>query len=117
MVPYQENTIFVRRVEFLTRLFEMLHNSKEFENNHHVALYGLGGVGKTQTALRYVYSKRDCYHSIFWVSAVDQATLITEFQKILTPTQPDVAIPDSSDQLARLVITWLEQHPSWLLVF
>jgi NB-ARC domain/Tetratricopeptide repeat len=117
MVPYQENAIFVGRVELLTRLFEMLRDSKEFEYNHRVALYGLGGVGKTQTALKYVYSKRDCYHSIFWVSAVDQATLVTEFQKILTITQPDVPFPDSSDQLARLVITWLEKHPSWLIVF
>jgi len=117
MVPYQENRLFVGREELLSQLFEMLHDSQEYQHNHRVALYGLGGVGKTQTALKYVYSKKKYYRSIFWISAVNQATLRTEFQKIMTLTQPNIPVPDSPDQIANLVHAWLEQQSSWLLIF
>lgn len=116
MVPYQENPLFVGRDDLLVRLCDILHDSKEYQFNHRVALFGLGGVGKTQTALKYVYSKRDYYRSVFWISAVDQATLLTEFQKIITRTQPNVPIPDSPDQAAKIAIAWLEKQSSWLLV-
>jgi len=117
MVPYQENRLFVGREELLSQLFEMLHDSQEYQHNHRVALYGLGGVGKTQTALKYVYSKKKYYRSIFWISAVNQATLRTEFQKIMTLTQPNIPVPDSPDQIANLVHAWLQQQSSWLLIF
>ena len=116
MVPYEENPWFVGRDELISQLFEMLCDSKEHQHNHRVALHGLGGVGKTQTALKYIYSKREYYHSIFWISAVNQATLLTEFQKIMAHTQPNVPMPGSPDQVAKLVISWLEKQSSWLLV-
>jgi hypothetical protein len=117
IVPYQENKLFVGREELLSRLFDLLCQCKEYENNHRVALHGLGGVGKTQTAIKYIYTRRKYYRSIFWISAVNQTTLFTDFQKILALTQPDITIPGSEPtQIARLVITWLENQTSWLLV-
>jgi hypothetical protein len=58
----------------------------------------MGGVGKTQTVLAYVYWMKTFYNSIFWINAADQATLLDGFQKIaiemderpliLNPPQP-----------------------------
>jgi len=94
----------------------MLCSSKEYQHNHRVALYGLGGVGKTQTALKYIYWKKEYYRSIFWISAVNQATLLSEFQKIMALIQPNISMPDSPDQTVEHVMAWLEQQSSWLIV-
>jgi DNA transposition AAA+ family ATPase len=51
--------------------------------NHRIALYGMGGIGKTQTALEYVYSNRDSYERIYWITAVNQAYLLSGYQKIV----------------------------------
>ena len=52
------------------------------KHNHRVALYGMGGIGKTQTALEYVYTNRDSYERIYWITAVDQASLLSGYLKI-----------------------------------
>lgn len=117
MVPYQENKLFVGRDELLSRLFDLLCRYKEHENNHRVALYRLSGVSKTQTAIKYIHIRRNYHRSIFWISAVNQTTLFTEFRKILALTSPNITIPDSEPaQAARHVIDWLENQTSWLLV-
>src|SRR5579859_3136244 len=117
MVPYSENVQFVGRIDLLSLLSAKLHETSKYQNNHRVALYGLGGVGKTQTALTYVYSNRALYNSIFWISAVNQATLLSEFQRIaiLTKCCADMTDLDPS-QGAMMVLQWLNAQTSWLLV-
>src|SRR5258708_1239975 len=40
---------------------------------HIQALYGLGGVGKTQIAVEYAYRFRDKYRIVYWLRAEDTA--------------------------------------------
>lgn len=53
MVPYEENVHFTGREKLLATLCTMLCETSSKQWDHRVALYGLGGVGKTQLALRY----------------------------------------------------------------
>ncbi|KAF8418345.1 hypothetical protein EV426DRAFT_577675 [Tirmania nivea] len=48
-----------------------------------VVLYGLGGMGKTQLALEYVYQYYHDYSSVFWVNAASVQTTILGFMQIL----------------------------------
>jgi hypothetical protein len=78
-------------------------------------LYGLGGVGKTQTALAYAHEKRHNYHSIFWISGVNQATLFSGFEQIASKTKCAVGA-SSPTEITERVLVWLQQQKNWLLI-
>jgi len=82
MVPYQRNANFTGRKNLLGMLRAKLYEMVPGSWNHRVALYGLGGVGKTQLALEYVFSHKDDYERIYWISAVSEATVFAGFQEI-----------------------------------
>lgn len=63
-----------------------------------LALVGLGGVGKTQVALKLAYTVKDCWpeYSIFWVPAVSGESFEQAYRNIagycsiaLNPTEKD----------------------------
>src|SRR5438552_2597514 len=82
VVPYERNPWFIGRTKFLEILRERLFDESPKKYNHRIALYGMGGIGKTQTALEYVYANKDSYERIYWITAVDQASLLSGYQKI-----------------------------------
>ncbi|KAK3291652.1 uncharacterized protein B0H64DRAFT_248971 [Chaetomium fimeti] len=52
LIPYAENKDFVGRTELLRNLQELLFKPN---SPRRVALFGLGGIGKTQIAIQYAY--------------------------------------------------------------
>jgi hypothetical protein len=42
-------------------------------------LHGMGGVGKTATALEYAYLNRDEYDSIFWIAADSHSRFLQSY--------------------------------------
>ena len=75
----------------------------------------MGRVGKTQTALAYVYSLKENYHSVFWISGVTQATLLSGFEQIRTETRCAIEASNPTETV-KLVIKWLQEQSNWLLV-
>src|SRR5271170_5194469 len=94
LMPYEKNPHFTGRDELLSLLGEKLQDTTEKKYNHRVAIYGMGGVGKTQLAIEYVYKNEAKYHSIFWISSADQATLLSGFQEIARVTE---CVPNLND--------------------
>jgi tetratricopeptide (TPR) repeat protein len=77
---------------------------------------GMGGIGKTQTALEYARINRDDYKAGFWVVAGTRESIISgyvEIAKIL-----DLPEKDAQDQgvTASAVKKYLEGAGGWLLV-
>ena len=89
MVPRwcQKNPHFIGRATLLETLRDKLCNVKPRKFNHRVALFGLGGVGKTQVAIEYVVTYKGKYNSIFWITAADPASLLLGFQEIAARTK------------------------------
>lgn len=78
-VPYTRNPFFTGREELLEQLREMLHVEKTAAIVQSFSLSGLGGIGKTQTAIEYAYRHYQEYSALFWVSAEAAETLIANF--------------------------------------
>jgi len=116
LVPYQANPRFIGRTPFLQTLKEKLFDIAPRHDNHRIALYGLGGIGKTQCALGYVYANRDVYDRIYWIPAVDRTSLLSGYQTIAKAARLRFLQNTSSDEIANEVLLWLRQQSNWLLV-
>src|SRR5215475_11303033 len=107
MVPYEKNVFFIGRDDLISQIFETLSEIRTRQYNHRVALYGLGGIGKTQTALAYAYARRGSYDSIFWIGGMNQASLLSGFQDIASEVKSILPNEHDTDpvKLAKIVLS------------
>jgi tetratricopeptide (TPR) repeat protein len=118
IVPFDKNDRFTGREKLLETLKQMLCEEGP-EWNHRVALYGMGGVGKTQVAIQYVHANRHTYDQIFWITAANEASILSGFQEIAARTQclSSLSIQNPDQKfVAKLVLSWLRQETNWLIV-
>jgi hypothetical protein len=98
-------------------------------------LGGLGGIGKTQLAIRFARTHKEDYSAIFWINSEDQGTIIRSlayaFSKIPETkckeacqsqqrSQPDnITGQKEVDRNAEAMLNWLalDGNSAWLLVF
>jgi len=81
-VPYVRNPFFTGREELLKQLHENLAQNKAAALTQAQAISGLGGIGKTQTAVEYAYRYRDEYRCVLWINAATRDELITSFVEL-----------------------------------
>ena len=78
-------------------------------------LYGMGGVGKTQLALKYTYEYRDSYAGVWWFRAEADSTLQLDARAACMESG---AVLVEGESPAASFKRWLiRQEQSWLLVF
>ena len=113
-VPFPRNPYFTGRKDVLSRLHEGF--STDGLRQPLQALTGLGGLGKTQTAVEYLYEHAGEYNSVLWVTGASreqaQGDLIAIAGLLNLPDR------DSPDPLVviRSVVHWLESNDRWFLV-
>ena len=101
----------------LNKIKEALIDQTPKRCNHRIALWGLGGVGKTQCALEYAYANRVSYERIYWISAVDQSCLLSGYEKIAKHAGLGAKINSlSPTDIAETVLAWLAREKNWLIV-
>ncbi|KNG46426.1 alpha beta-hydrolase [Stemphylium lycopersici] len=91
-----------------------------------LAIYGLGGTGKTQLALKYVEDHKDKYSPILWIDAKDKESVLSSYERCagelqlqISPRQAQsTSLVDSPTVQA--VLRWLEvrkkTEDAWLVV-
>ncbi|CAG9952073.1 unnamed protein product [Clonostachys rosea f. rosea IK726] len=135
--PQTRNADFFGRDQIFDKMDKILIPSPpqaEDETNslRTYALTGMGGVGKTQIAVEYAYSRRNHFEAIFFVSAATGAKLAQGFSQISTKLGlEDKKSADDQVVSRDLVLQWLSnpgrtrQHSatesnsqvvSWLLI-
>ena len=118
MVPYQQNKRFIGGSEVLSGMRNMLfddNDSKQY--THRIALYGLGGIGKTQTALEYVYNSQAEYDRIYWISAADPASLLSGYQEIAYRIGITKTVDSKPIDFIHQLMQWFrETTDRWLLI-
>ena len=80
------------------------------------AIYGLGGSGKTQIALKYAFTHKSAYQNVFFINAASQSSAMADFIRIHGLLQLSAA--GSDREKVEAVKRWLsrESNSSWLLI-
>src|SRR5712692_365507 len=113
-VPAAQNPYFTGREDVLAQVHNHLAPGGQVALTQ--AISGLGGIGKTQVALHYVYRFQKAYSHVLWVTADSLASLAAEFVRLAR----DLELPekDEKDQgkIVQAVQRWLREYLDWLLV-
>jgi len=116
-IPYQRNPFFTGQEDILNQLYQTLHAANTVALSHPQGISGLGGIGKTQTALEYAYRYRTNYAAIFWIRA-DSITALTSSMVELARV---LELPERHEQdqgiIVQAVLRWLRLHTDWLLIY
>jgi hypothetical protein len=75
IVPYRRNPGFFGRATSLSDIHDTFSGTAASLEPISVVLHGMGGVGKTQTALEYAYKYRSSYDYVLWLPAEDAVLL------------------------------------------
>ncbi|MER5467340.1 FxSxx-COOH system tetratricopeptide repeat protein [Streptomyces sp. NPDC002685] len=112
------NSSFTGRDVILDRVRDQLGSGISVVLPQPQALYGLGGVGKTQVALEYVHRFMADYDLVWWISAEDPANVVSSLAELAArigaPSGEDISLAsqEAVQMLARGAPT-----KRWILVF
>jgi tetratricopeptide (TPR) repeat protein/transcriptional regulator with XRE-family HTH domain len=115
-IPYQRNPYFTGRENILQQLHTLLTAPQRSTDLCSIALCGLGGLGKTQTAIEYAYRSLQDYHALFWLHAETREQLLMDL--LALADRLDLAERRQPDhhQTLDAVCAWLNTHHNWLLI-
>jgi hypothetical protein len=108
-IPHIRNQAFHGRTALLTVISSWLSERNRKAGLAQVALFGLGGVGKTQIALEYAHKHFQDYKAIFWINAETNLKLAESFgAQAIALGLGNGDSPEQHDQ-------WREIFKRWLL--
>jgi tetratricopeptide (TPR) repeat protein len=113
-VPYRRNPFFTGRDQVLKGLHKVLSKGSKAALTQVAAIAGLGGIGKTQTAVEYAYRYRNDYKAVFWVRAESDSSTTSGFLEIAGML--NLAVKDAQESV-QAVMRWLGSNAGWLLIF
>jgi hypothetical protein len=114
-LPYARNPFFTGREETLALLQTRLETSGRAALTQ--ALSGMGGIGKTQTAIEYSYRYRDQYRAVMWVSADTEITTKTSLVAIAAGLGLVSKEDPDHNRAIEAMKEWCDTNSRWLLVF
>ncbi|KAJ4402238.1 hypothetical protein N0V85_005348 [Neurospora sp. IMI 360204] len=134
---HQRNNQFFGRQDILKMIDDVLlfdyqgGQATEPVQPRSFAICGMGGIGKTELAVEYAYSRKDKFEAIFWLSADEASILASNFAQIAKK----LGLEDENDEsdLAasrEVVMDWLARPlkkvsgpetpanlATWLIIF
>ena len=114
-LPYIRNPYFTGRNQILEEI------CSKFKSGHTISLTqvisGLGGLGKTQTALEYAYRYADQYDWIWWIPAETESTVLAEYKSFAVGME--LLSGDETDRkmIIETVLNWMDTHNQWLFIY
>lgn len=105
------NVFFHGRVALLDIIDQYYQSGKRI-----VGLYGMGGVGKTQTALQYAYGHFEDHAVFWWINAESKTTLHNSVYSFLLSQK---CLPRNKDgeNVRTAFLEYLAKKRKWLLIY
>ncbi|CAI7595833.1 unnamed protein product [Penicillium palitans] len=114
---------FVGRQDELDNLWQYLQPTNS-PSRKVAILHGLGGMGKTQLAIRFARDHKDDFTAVFWLSGKDRDTLLHSLSFALGRLPGQRSDSEASndrevEQRARHMLRWLalDGNSRWLIIF
>ena len=116
-IPHQRNPNFTGRGELLEKVRETLTGGESAAVTQ-AAIHGLGGVGKSQLAIEYVYRYAPDYSLVWWLRSEKVESLNADYEALAIKLGL-VSGEERSEQaqVVEMVREALERRSGWLLVF
>ncbi len=114
-VPHLRNPNFTGREELLKQLHEALTSGKHAALTQ--ALHGLGGVGKTQTAVEYAYRHAKEYELVWWVRSEAPEKLAADYALLAERLNLKEKAEREQGIIVQAVRNALAYRAGWLLIF
>ncbi len=114
-MPIQQNEHFTGREEILAQLHESLQTEQGAALTQ--VIEGLGGIGKTQIAVEYVYRHHTKYDIVWWVNAETKVTIQSAFASLTEELGLEEKDAQKQEIKVRAALKYLNQNPDWLLIF
>ncbi|KAJ5803463.1 uncharacterized protein N7503_005913 [Penicillium pulvis] len=119
-LPFSRNPSFYGRTEILKQITDALATESGSAEVRSVALWGTGGIGKTQIALEYAFQQvsTGC-QIVLWIACEKETEIANSFNKAAQKLQlPGVLRSNTPDRNRDLVLEYLQKTDvKWLLVF
>ena len=109
-IPLTPNPFFTGRDQVLDDL------RRELTAERKAALSGMGGIGKTQTAVEYANRHRKEYKAILWANVDSEDSLKTDFGALAVRLNLPVEDDTYRNKAVFAVKQWLERQSGWLLI-
>ena len=114
-VSYHRNPNFTGRKDILSNLRLSLTSGEPAAWKQ--AVTGMGGVGKTQLAVEYIYLHKTDYKVIWWILSEEPAAMAADYASLAVDLDlPEKASTDQTE-ITNAVKRWLEHNSGWLLIF
>lgn len=106
------------RTRYFTGREQLLEKIRmQLAEHHRAAVSGLGGAGKTQTAIEYAVRHRVDYpDGVFWVNAENIGVLTSGFVEIAKALRLSIASSNDQDRIVQAVLEWFNGTGRWLLI-
>jgi Tfp pilus assembly protein PilF len=111
----ERNPFFTGRELMLTALRERFLSGKP--HAHVQALYGLGGIGKTQIAMEYAHRHRKDYSFVWWMPAEERTPIELLYSKLASRLELKASEGKNLDTIRHVLRRHLGQRNDWLLIF
>ncbi|KAF8475539.1 P-loop containing nucleoside triphosphate hydrolase protein, partial [Kalaharituber pfeilii] len=79
----RRNADFIGREDLLEQLKREIEKGAATMDIIQIVLHGMGGMGKTQLAMEYIYRHFKNYSSVFWINAASEQTTKISFTHIM----------------------------------
>jgi hypothetical protein len=107
LLPSSKNIRFFGREEELAKIHSYIGPRPDQQSLLSTAIYGIGGVGKSQIALTYAHKHTLDYDAIFWVHAQTLVSLEQSFTEVVRLLGLGLADQDGQNRI--VLLDWLQK--------